>query len=81
MVATVLSTPDSSNGFSAKIGGSEARRQLRMSVGVVVMLAIGIVSAAATVGSHPLAAKRDVVLMAPVTVLHAESNVVGARPI
>ncbi len=81
MVANVLTADDSSNGFSATIGGSEARRQLRMSVGVVVMLSIGIVSAAATIGSHPLAAKRDVVSTAPVTVLHAESNVVGARPI
>ena len=61
--------------------GGEARRQLRMSVGVVVMLAIGIVSAAATVGSHPLAAKRDVVSMVPLTTMHADSNVVGARAI
>lgn len=87
MVATVLSANESSfanesnNGFSARIGGSEARRQLRMSVGVVVMLSIGIVSAAVTVGSHPIAAKRDLVSTAPVTMMHAESNVVGAKPI
>ena len=81
MVANVFTADDSSNGFSARIGGSEARRQLRMSVGVVVMLSIGIVSAAATVGSHSIAAKRDVASAAPVTVLHAETNAVGARPI
>ena len=81
MVGNVISTSDSNNGFSAKIDLSDVRRQLRMSIGVVVMVSIGVVSAATVVGSHPLAAKRDVVSMKPVTTMHAETNVSGARPI
>lgn len=81
MVASVLSAKQGSNGFSAEVTGAAARRQLRMSVGVVVMLSVGIVSAAVSVGSHPLAAKRDVVSAAPSATLHADSNVVGAKAI
>lgn len=78
MVANNLQTNQASRGFTGPVGGTEARRQLRMSVGVVVMLSIGIVSAAMTVGSHPMAAKRDVVSMKPVTTLHADTDVIGA---
>ncbi|WP_237476821.1 hypothetical protein [Lichenibacterium dinghuense] len=78
MVATSSTTRQ---GFTAEVTGVEARRQLRMSVGVVVMLAVGIVSAAFTVGSHPIAAKRDVVSTAPFVTMHAEANPVGARAI
>ena len=81
MVASLLSADDRNGGFSARIGSDEARRQLRMSLGVVVMLSIGIASAAATVGSHPLAAKRDAMSMAPSTHLHAGSDAVGAKAI
>ena len=78
MVATSFTTRQ---GFTAEVTGVEARRQLRMSVGVVVMLAVGIVSAALTVGSHPLAAKREVVSIAPLVTMHAEANPVGAKAI
>ena len=80
MVATNLSAQRVSDGFST-VDGDAARRQLRMSVGVVVMLSIGIVSAAVTVGPHPLAAKRDVVSMKPVTTMQADTAVIGAKPI
>lgn len=78
MVANTLHAQQSSHGFTSPVAGSEARRQLRMSVGVVVMLSVGIVSAAFTVGPNPIAAKRDVVSMKPVTALHADTDVVGA---
>ena len=81
MVASSLTARQNNDGFTAGVTGVEARRQLRMSVGVVVMLAVGIVSAAVTVGSHPVAAKRDVVSLAPVVTLHAEANPVGADPV
>ncbi len=81
MVANIASANRNNDGFSARVDGTEARRQLRMSVGVVIMLAIGIVSAAATVGAHPIAVKRDVASVVPVTTLHAETNVVGAKAI
>ena len=71
---------DASAGFSTEVGGTDVRRQLQMSVGLVVVLAFGIVSAALTVGSHPLDAKRAVVA-APLTTLHAETNAVGAKAI
>ena len=78
MVANTLIAQKASRGFTNPAAGSEARRQLRMSVGVVVMLSVGIVSAAVTVGPNPIAAKRDVVSMKPVTTLHADTDVVGA---
>ena len=81
MLATHHAAPRGSDGFSNTVNGESARRQLRMSVGVVVMLAVGIVSAAVTVGPHPLAAKRDVVSLQPVSTLHADTEVVGAKPI
>ena len=69
------------SGFSVQIGGSEARRQFRMSVGVVAVLAIAIVSAATTFGAHPVSAKRYVVSAAPTMTLHAETNAIGAKAI
>lgn len=73
---------DRQNGFSPRIEAAEVRRQLHMSLGVVAVLAIGIVSSAVTVGKHPWAAKRDVAATAaPVTVMHAETNAVGAKRI
>ena len=81
MVANSSAARRDSRGFSAEVTGVEARRQLRMSVAVVVMLSTGIVSAALTVGSHPLAAKRDVASTAPVVVMHAEADPVGAKAI
>lgn len=81
MVTNSRAARQGDNGFTAEVTGVEARRQLRMSVGVVVMLAVGIVSAAVTVGSHPIAAKRDVVSVAPVVVMHAEANPIGAKAI
>ena len=81
MVANSSSVRRNGDGFSPGLTGTEARRQLRLSVGVVVMLAVGIVSAAVSVGSHPLAAKRGVVSAAPVVTLHADANPVGARAI
>lgn len=81
MVAKSITGRQGGNGFATEVTGIEARRQLRMSVGVVVMLSVGIVSAALTVGSHPLAAKRSVVSLAPVVVMHADANPVGARAI
>ena len=68
-----------SDGFSCRISGNEARRQLKVSVGVVVMLAIGIVSAAFTVGAHPISAKRDIVSVTTPSTQHAESVVGGAK--
>ena len=54
--------------FGVPSAESEARRQLHLSLGVVTMLAIGIVSAGVAVGGHPLAVKQDVVASrAPVT--------------
>ena len=81
MVSTSFTARQGIDGFTAGVTGVEARRQLRMSVGVVVMLAVGIVSAAVTVGSHPVAAKRDVVSAFPVVTMHAEANPVGAKAI
>ena len=81
MVASFLTARQGGNGFTAELTRAEVRRQLRMSVGVVVMLAVGIVSASLTVGSHPISAKRDVVSVAPVVTMHAEANPVGARAI
>jgi hypothetical protein len=81
MVANSLTARQGDNGFTAEVTGVEARRQLRLSVSVVVMLAVGIVSAAVTVGSHPIAAKRDLASVAPVVVLHADANPIGAKAI
>ena len=81
MVASSHSARQGKDGFTAGVTGVEARRQLRMSVGVVIMLALGIVSAAATVGSHPIPARRDVVSIAPVVMLHADANPIGAKAI
>ncbi len=81
MVASSLTPRRGNDGFTAGVNGVEARRQLRMSVGVVAMLAVGIVSAAVTVGSHPVAARRDVVSVAPVVMMHAEANPIGADPV
>lgn len=81
MLATHHAAQRGNDGFHTGVDGDAARRQLRMSVGVVVMLAVGIVSAAVTVGPHPLAAKRDVVSLQPVSTLHADTEVVGAKPI
>ena len=81
MVANTRTVRQGSNGFVAEVTGIEARRQLRMSLGVVVMLSVGIVTAAASVGSHPIAVKRDVVSLAPVVVLHADANPIGAKAI
>ena len=81
MVATSLTARQGDTGFTAEVTGVEARRQLRLSVGVVVMLAFGIVSAAFAVGSHPISVKRDIVLAAPVVTMHAEANPVGATAI
>ena len=81
MVANSITGRQGSNGFAAEVTGRDARRQLRMSVVVVVMLSFGIVSAALTVGSHPIAAKRSVVSLAPVIVMHAEADPVGAKAI
>lgn len=79
MAADFLPVADDA-GFSTQVGGTEVRRQLHMSVGIVVALAFGIVSAALTVGAHPLDARRAVV-SAPLTTLHAETNAIGAKPI
>ena len=81
MVASSLTARQSNDGFTAEVTGVEARRQLRMSVGVVTVLAAGIVSAALAVGPHPIAAKRDIVSVSPVVVMHAEANPVGAKAI
>ncbi len=81
METIALSAHDRQSGFSVQIGEREARRQLRMSVGVVAILAVAIVSTATTFGAHPLAAKRDVVSVAPQTSLHAETNAIGAKAI
>lgn len=69
------------SGFSAEITGAEARRQLRLSVAVVAMIGVGIVSAAVSVGPHPIAAKRDAVSMVPTVTLQADTAVTGAKPI
>ena len=71
---------DDSAGFCAQVTGAEVRRQLRLSVSLVVVLALGIVSAAVAVGSHPLDARRAVVSV-PSATLHAESNVIRTKPI
>lgn len=81
MISQTSSTANRSLGFVVHFGRLEARRQLRMSVGIVSVLAIGIVAAAATVGSHPVSVTRDVVAAQPLTTLHAESNVLGAKAI
>ena len=57
-------------GFSADVTHAEARRQLRMSICVVSMLVVGIVSAAFTVGAHPVSARRDVTSTAPLAAAH-----------
>ena len=81
MTATTSTASHRNLGFIVHFGRSEARRQLRMSVGIVSVLAIGIVASAATIGSHPVAATRDIVAAKPLTTLHAESNVTGAKAI
>lgn len=70
---------DRAAGFSARIDAVDARRQLRLSVGVVSMLAIAIVSAALAIGTHPIPAHRDLASHMPVTTsLHADTAAVGA---
>lgn len=68
-------------GFSADVNRAEARRRLRMSVCVVSMLTLGIVSTAFEVGTHPLAARRDVTSTAPLTAVHAVTDASGAHAI
>ena len=68
-------------GFSTEMSGAEARRLLRLSVGVVVMIGVGIVSAALSVGAHPVAVKRDARSILPTVVMHAETGATGARAI
>ena len=67
-----------SSGFDSFSDINAARRQLRMSLSVVAVLTVGIVTAGLTFGAHPLSAKRDVVSAPSITVLHADTNVVGA---
>ena len=66
------------SGFACRLDGHAARRQLRMSLSVVTVLAVGIASVALTFGRHPIEAKRDVVSLPSITTLHAESNAIGA---
>ena len=66
------------NGFAYILEANAARRQLKLSLSVVVGLAVGIVSAALTFGVHPIDAKRDVVALPTMTTLHAETNPIGA---
>ena len=66
------------DGFAYILEVNAARRQLRMSLSVIVVLAAGIVSAALTFGNHPIEAKRNVVYLPAVTTLHAETNPIGA---
>ncbi len=77
MITKMSSSPQSS-GFAYGLEASEARRQLKLSLSVVVVLAVGIVSAALTFGAHPLDAKRDIVLLPTLTTMHAETNAIGA---
>lgn len=81
-MATQTSSASNRNlGFVVRFGREDAKRQLRISVGIVSVLTIGIVAAAVTVGGHPMAATRDIVAAQPLTTLHAESNVTGAKAI
>ena len=66
------------SGFDCMLESNAARRQLRMSVSMIVVLAVGIVSAALMFGDHPIDAKRSVVDVPTVTTLHAETNAIGA---
>ncbi len=48
-------------GFTYSIDGQTARHQLKLSAGVVVMLAIAIVTAVLTLGAAPLSPPSDLV--------------------
>ena len=77
-MVTKTSSSAQNSGFAYMLEASEARRQLKLSLSVVVVLAVGIVSAALTFGAHPIDVRRDIVSMPIVTTLHAETNAVGA---
>lgn len=77
-MVTKTSSSTQNNGFGYMLEASEARRQLKLSLSVVVVLAVGIVTAALTFGAHPIEAKRDVVLLPTVTTLHAQTDAIGA---
>ena len=79
MVDITASTRNRSR-FSLPFDASAARRQLHLSLGLVTVLAIGLVSASVAVGGHPLAVKQDVVARrAPA--MQAITKVTGAKPI
>lgn len=77
-MVTKASSSTQNSGFAYVLEVNAARRQLKLSLSVVVVLAVGIVSAALTFGAHPIDARRDVVALPTVTTLHAETNAIGA---
>ena len=77
-MVTKTSSSEQNSGFAYIVEANAARRQLKLSLSVVVVLAVGIVSAALTFGTHPIEAKRDVVALPGVTTFHAETNAIGA---
>ena len=77
MVTKTLSLAQHS-GFAFRLEASETRRQFKLSLSVVVVLAVGIVSAALTFGAHPIDVKRAVAFLPTVTTMHAETHAIGA---
>ena len=78
VMVTKTSSPAQHSGFAFRLEASETRRQFKLSLSVVVVLAVGIVSAALTFGAHPIDVKRAVVFLPTVTTMHAETNAIGA---
>lgn len=81
MESNTVSATRCDHGFSLPFDAPQARRQLHLSLGLVTMLAVGIVSAAVTVGGHPLAVKQDVVASRAPVAMQAVSRVTGVKPI
>lgn len=77
-MVTKTSSSAQHSGFAYILEVNAARRQLKMSLSVVVVLAVGIVSAALAFGAHPVDPKRDVVSLPTLATLHIETSPIGA---
>ena len=74
---TAVSSSARLSGYTDLLDVNTARRQLKLALSVVTVIAVGVVSAALTLGAHPIDAKRDVVVLPTVSVFHAETNAIG----
>ena len=64
-MVTKTSSSAQHGGFAYMVEASETRRQFKLSLSVVFVLAVGIVSAALTFGAHPIDARKGLSCLCP----------------